>query len=364
MTDNSSATHTKPSRRRGRRVLAEKIGLHMVCAGDLTIRRRKSGRGFAYYSAEGRKITNARAVRRLNALAVPPAYKDVRLADDEKAHLQAIGRDAAGRLQYRYHADWTIVRETQKAEHLNRLLDALPRIRRGLTKHLGSCKPTRELALAAIVELVAHTSIRAGREVYARDHGTRGAATLLKSNVTLRDGKLALNFIAKGGKEMQKEIGGGRLLTAVRQLRKLAGPRLFQYLDEDGAVRTVRAREVNTFLLELSGVEITLKDFRTLCACVTTLEAVLRVPLASNSHRRSRQLREAVKIAASELGNTPAMCRKSYVRAVVDTLESQRAVTKLTAACANGKRPKPEKVLSDLLQRPRELFVEAVAASA
>jgi DNA topoisomerase-1 len=354
------AAHASNNRELQRRDdFARRLGMHIVSAESLSIRRRKSGDSFAFYSARGRKITDARTLRRLKSLAVPPAYTDVSLAEDPRAHLQAIGRDAAGRLQYRYHPDWTAIREAHKAEHLAQLLETLPRIRRGLTRHLASRTPTRELALAAVIELVAQSSIRAGREIYARTHGTRGAATLLKSDVTLRGGSLVLDFTAKGGKETQKQIASPRLAAAVRLLQKLPGPRLFQYRDAEGDVRTVRARDVNDFLLTLSGVAVTLKDFRTLCACVTTLDAILSVPLASNSRQRGKQLREAVKVASAELGNTPTMCRKSYVRVVVDALENQRAVTKLSAARNGSRRPKPEKILSDLLPTPAETLASA-----
>jgi DNA topoisomerase-1 len=346
-----------------RAAFARRIGLRIVSPDALHIRRRKQRSGFAYYSGQGRAITDARLLRRLKSLAVPPAYTQVRLAQDPRAHLQAIGRDAAGRLQYRYHPDWTIIREAHKAKHLGQLLDALPRVRRGLTKHLASRTPTREMALAAVVEMVAQTSIRAGREIYARTYGTRGAATLLKSDIALRGGNLALEFTAKGGKRFQKEIEGGRLAAAVRRLRKLPGRRLFQYLDEDGGVRAVRARDVNDFLVELSGAAVTLKDFRTLCACVTTLEAVLRAPLATNSRQRSRQLHEAVKVASAELGNTPSMCRKSYVRAVLDALEDQQAAAKLAAAQNGSRRPKPEKILSALLQAPEAILTASMPAA-
>src|SRR5581483_10395004 len=162
------------------------VSLRRTTPEDLTIRRRRSGQGFSYVGPNGRAVRDAATLRRLKSLAVPPAYRDVLYAEDPRAHLQAIGRDAAGRLQYRYHQDWEKVRERRKARRLVALVQALPRIRRCVTKHLLAGMPTREFALAAIVELVAHTAIRPGSEVYARAHGTRGAATLLKSNVTLK----------------------------------------------------------------------------------------------------------------------------------------------------------------------------------
>src|SRR5262249_7154911 len=158
----------------------------------------------AYYTADGRPISDRSVVRRLKALAVPPAYTEVRHAEDPRGHLQAVGRDAAGRLQYRYHPEWEKVREARKAQRLAHLAAALPRIRRSAARHLAGDAPTRELALSAVIELVARTAIRPGSESYARERGTRGAATLLKSNVTISGDTIALSFRSKGGKEIQK----------------------------------------------------------------------------------------------------------------------------------------------------------------
>ncbi|HEY6577897.1 MAG TPA: hypothetical protein VIY09_01115, partial [Rhizomicrobium sp.] len=192
--------------------LARKLGLRMVKRDALTIRRQREEQGWSYWSARGRRIADPRVVQRLDRLAVPPAYEDARYASDARAHLQAIGRDAAGRLQYRYHADWEKIREIRKAQRLIELVEVLPRIRRALASRLSEDSLSREFALAAIVELVAQSAIRAGNEEYVRAHRTRGAATLLKSNVRCGgDGTLILSFRAKGGKQVRKEIHHARL---------------------------------------------------------------------------------------------------------------------------------------------------------
>ena len=167
--------------------LARRLGLHYVSSEALSIRRRRRGKGWIYLAPNGRVIRHRAVVRRLASLAVPPAYHDVLYAEDPAAHLQAIGRDDAGRLQYRYHPDWEKVRETRKAGRLARLADALPRIRRSAGQHLSGEEPTREFALAAVIELVASSAIRPGSESYTRQHGSRGATTLLKSNVARAD---------------------------------------------------------------------------------------------------------------------------------------------------------------------------------
>src|SRR5215203_2117231 len=165
--------------------MAKRLGLRLATADELKIKRRRAGTGFCYVAPEGFVIKDAEVLKRLSSLAVPPAYTDVFYAEDPSAHLQAIGRDAAGRLQYRYHPEWEKVREARKAQRLARLVDALPRIRRSVAQYLSADEPTRDFALAAVVELVARSAIRPGSESYARLHGTRGATTLLKSNVTI-----------------------------------------------------------------------------------------------------------------------------------------------------------------------------------
>ena len=308
-----------PRRRRvsSTAALARRLGLRLVTTEALTIQRRRCGRGFAYYTAEGRLIRDRSVVRRLSALAIPPAYVDVLCAEDPSAHLQAIGRDAAGRLQYRYHPEWEKVREHRKAHRLARLVDALPRIRRSVAQYLAAAEATREFALAAVVELVARSAIRPGSESYARLNGTRGATTLLKSNVTISGETVTLRFRSKGGKEVVKEFAAPRLCAAIEIFRRLPGRRLFQYRGEDGTVRAVRAGEVNTFLRSVADAHISLKDFRTLCASASALDMLVRTLPAASARQRRKQVLEAVRAAAAELHNTPAICRKSYVHETV-----------------------------------------------
>jgi DNA topoisomerase I len=299
--------------------LAKRLGLHLVTADTLTIRRRRAGKGFAYLRPDGSTMRDQREIRRLAALAVPPAYDDVRYTADPAAHLQTIGRDAAGRLQYKYHPAWEQVREAQKARRLARLVEVLPKIRRSVAQHLAADAPSRELALAAIIELIARSGIRPGSESYARMRGTRGAATLLKSNVSVERDTVALSFRAKGGKVVRKEFEAARLAQVVGILRKLPGRRLFQYRNGDGVVRPVRAREVNAFLREIAGVKISLKDFRTLLASAAVVETLARQAPAASARQRRRQVLEAVRAVAEDLDNTPAVCRRSYVHDAIVT---------------------------------------------
>lgn len=299
--------------------LARDIGLTLGDQNELTIRRIKRGKNYSFVRANGTPIRHVGTIRRLNSMAVPPAYQQVRYSPDPTSHLQAVGVDAAGRLQYRYHADWEKVREHRKAHRLARLVAALPKIRRNVSMHLSGDEPTREFALSAVIELIARTAIRPGNESYARLNGTRGATTLLKSNVVLEDDTLVLAFKAKGGKAVRKECDAAKLVRAIGILRTVPGKRMFQYRDNSGTVRTVSTTTVNAFLREIAGIKISLKDFRTLMASAVVLESLSRISPAASARGRKKQVLEAVRAAADELSNTPAICRKSYVHDTIVT---------------------------------------------
>src|SRR5664279_1549433 len=299
--------------------LAKGLGLKLGDQNQLTIRRIKRGKSYSFVRANGTAIRHTGTIKRLHSMAVPPAYAEVRYSPDPSSHLQAVGRDAAGRLQYRYHSDWEKVREQRKAHRLARLVAALPKIRRNVSMHLSGEVPTREFALSAVIELIARTAIRPGNESYARLNGTRGATTLLKSNVALEDDCVVLTFTAKGGKAVRKECDAAKLVRAVRILQDVPGKRMFQYRDATGTVRAVSTTQVNAFLREIAGIKISLKDFRTLMASAVVLESLSRISPAASAHGRKRQVLEAVRTAAGELSNTPAICRKSYVHDTIVT---------------------------------------------
>jgi DNA topoisomerase-1 len=331
--------------------LARRLGLNYISTDDLSIKRRRNGqKGYTFIDATGRTIRDGLVRQRLKSLAVPPAYEDVLYADDPQAHIQAIGRDAAGRLQYRYHAEWQKVRENRKASRLARLAEALPRVRRSLGQRLAGTEPTRDLALAAVVELVACSAIRPGSESYAKLRGTRGAATMLKSNVVVDGNQITLRFKAKGGKQVVKEVACSRLAGPIEILRKLPGRRLFQYRTEEGNIRFVTAQEVNAFLREMAGVQISLKDFRTLMASVQVLDALAREKPATSKRGRRQQVLEAIRCAATELANTPAICAKSYVHASVITAFEDGELEKFAEIMRGSRsRANKEKVLAKVI---------------
>jgi DNA topoisomerase-1 len=330
--------------------LARELGLKLGDQSELTICRLKRGKTYSFIRANGTAIRHIGTIRRLNAMAVPPAYAEVRYAVDPASHLQAVGRDAAGRLQYRYHLDWEKVREQRKAQRLARLVGALPRIRRHVSMHLSGEVPTREFALSAVIELIARTAIRPGNESYMKLNGTRGATTLLKSNVLLEGDTLVLSFKAKGGKAVRKECNAARLMRAIGILRTVPGKRLFQYKDEAGRSHNVNTAAVNAFLREIAGIKISLKDFRTLMASAVVLESLSRISPADSARGREKQVLDAVRSAANELSNTPVICRKSYVHDTIVTA-FEDGILKRFAATMTGYRSqsKREKLLAQVV---------------
>jgi DNA topoisomerase-1 len=329
--------------------ILRRLGLRYVGVDELTIRRRRNGVGFVYVGANGRRLRDQRILYRLKRLAVPPAYEDVLFAPDARAHLQAIGRDSAGRTQYRYHADWQKLREIRKARRLAKLAGLLPKIRGWVTRHLRG-EPTRDFALAAVIDLVACTALRPGSETYANQHGTRGATTLLKSDVAITGDRITLCFRGKGGKTIGKEFRSRRLAQALKKLLALPGKRLFQYRGEDGSLCALRRREVNAGLRAITGRTISLKDFRTMIASARALEALAAMEPKPSARGRRKQVLETMRLVAEDLANTPAVCRRSYVHDVVvaafESGELQRMSRRGSARSIAGR----EQMLAKLLE--------------
>jgi DNA topoisomerase-1 len=305
------------------------------------------GRGFSYHGKNGRRIRDPRVIARLASLAVPPAYVDVVYASDESAPLQAMGRDAAGRWQYRYHPDRVKMRERRKTRHLVRLLEALPRIRRHVTGVLATRKPTRQFAMAAAIALIDATGIRSGTSRHARLSGRRGAVTLLKSNVEISGSSVKLKFKTKGGKQVIKDIRAPRLVPAIKVLQRLPGARLFLYQDgdQDQGHSHPRGQRIP---LRRGVVQGLMQGFRTLRASMNVVETLLRTERAEGPTRRKRQVKKAIQVAADDLTNTATICRKSYVHeAVVEAFEQG----KLSGAkkSSGGRYPPARQILAEVV---------------
>lgn len=291
--------------------------LRCVTVDELTIRRVRVGRNFGYRDAEGGKITDAVMLDRIRSLAIPPAYEEVRIAADPRAHLQAIGRDEAGRLQHRYHPDWEKVRERRKLKRLGRLIDALPKLRERIAADLKGRELSRAKALACAAAVIDRCHIRVGNEVYARTNGSHGASTLLKRHVAVSGRQVALSFRGKGGKAVACERDDAPLARALTRLKALPGRRLFQYRDQDGSVAAISAADINAYLREAAGLPVSSKDLRMLAANAAAAELLLSTDIAASERGRKRQLADIMRAIAEQLANTPAVVRKSYVHEIV-----------------------------------------------
>jgi DNA topoisomerase-1 len=296
---------------------ASKAGLRYVSDATPGIRRRRTGGSFAYFDPAGRRIRDPRAVARIRGIVIPPAWSEVWICPQANGHLQAVGRDARGRKQYRYHPRWSEVRDETKFDRLAAFARALPKIRRRVRRDLRRKGLPREKVLAAIVELLARTQIRIGNAEYARDNGSYGLTTLLGRHVQVSATRLRFRFRGKGGKSRELEISDPRLARIVRRCQVIPGQELFQYVDEQGEVRSIGSEDVNTYLREISGTDFTAKDFRTWAGSVLATVALRRRAAPRSRSQARRNVVRAIAEVAEQLGNTPAVCRRSYVHPLV-----------------------------------------------
>ncbi len=297
--------------------------LKLVSSDTLPIVRRRMGKGFGYFDAGGCRISDPAILNRIRMLAIPPAYEDVRIAARPHDHLQAVGRDQAGRVQYRYHADWEHVREAQKADQLAAICAVLPRIRRRVLADLALPGLPYEKTLAGVVMLIDRTHIRIGCENYVHSGRSRGASTLLKRNVQHRDEDwLDVAFRGKGGKKFDFSVRIPSLARAIPEWMALPGTRLFQYRDEAGAVCRISAADTNAYLQEIAGAPITAKTFRTMAASAMAAERLGLTEPAESPTGRRRQIKGVMTDISQMLGNTPTIVRKSYVHGrIIDAFE-------------------------------------------
>ncbi|SFP97597.1 DNA topoisomerase-1 [Roseivivax halotolerans] len=271
------------------------------------ITRRKRGRGWSYTAPDGTLIADKKERARLDAMAVPPAYTDVWMCPDPLGHLQATGRDARARKQYRYHPDWTAFRARQKFDHLRAFGTALPSIRRRIQRNLRDGEAgDQSFAIAAILALLDRANLRVGNPDYARQNRTFGATTLRPRHLSLEGGKVHLTYRAKGGDLVEKELRDQTLNRVLDRLDDLGGPTLVSWEDETGTARAVTSAEVNAYLAgQTDSDAITAKTFRTWNGTVTAFEVAMR--------EESLTIKSMTEAAAERLHNTPAICRSSYI---------------------------------------------------
>lgn len=295
---------------------AAAAGLVYVSDAEPGIRRERRGDGFRYIGTDGNEITDAREIERLARLAIPPAYESVWICPSPRGHLQATGRDARGRKQYRYHPKWREARDGTKFARMTDFAAALPKLRRRVRRDLASKELSRDKVLAVIVSLLDATRVRIGNAEYARDNDSYGLTTLRNRHVKfLREGRLLFRFRGKGGAAHEIPVDDARLVRLVRTCHQLPGQRLFQYLDENGESRPIDSDQVNAYLRDAMGADFTAKDFRTWGATLRAAAILHATPLPDPMSQTAVKscITQAVKQVAADLRNTPAVCRKSYI---------------------------------------------------
>ncbi|HEU5324772.1 MAG TPA: DNA topoisomerase IB [Candidatus Limnocylindria bacterium] len=292
---------------------AEEAGLRYVTDTDGGVSRRRAGMGWAFFDADGRRITDEKRIAWFKRLAIPPAWTDVWICPDKRGHLQATGRDARGRKVYRYHPRWREVREDAKYGRMLAFARALPMIRKRVEEDLARPGLPREKVLAAVVALLERTRIRVGNEEYARDNRSFGLTTLRDRHARIKGGRVTFQFKGKSGKEHAIELADRRLARIVERCQDIPGQQLFQYVGDDGERRGIASDDVNAYLHEIAGERFTAKDFRTWAGTVLAAMALQEFREFDSEAEAKKNVVRAIESVAEKLGNTPAVSRASYV---------------------------------------------------
>jgi len=297
---------------------AREAGLRYVDDRRPGITRRRRGRSFAYFHSDGKPVRGESDLARIRGLAIPPAYRDVWISPVPNGHMQATGRDARGRKQYRYHKRWHEVREEAKYQRLGAFGRVLPKIRAAITADLNETGIPRRKVLAAVVALLDMTGIRVGNEEYAQANGSFGLTTLRTHHVKLNGSQVRLNFRGKTGRKHLITLDDPRLARIIKRCRDLPGEELFTYIGDDDAVSSVSSDDVNEYIREIAGDDFSAKDFRTWIGTVECISALAEA--AADTAEAKGNVAVALERVAERLGNTPAICRKAYVHpAVIET---------------------------------------------
>lgn len=337
---------------------AKSAGLRYVSDAKPGFRRIGSNRVFRYLDTNGRVIRNADTLGRIKRLAIPPAWTDVWICPVAEGHLQAVGRDARGRKQYRYHPQWREARDETKYHRMAAFAKALPQIRRRVARDLREKHLTRNKVLATIVRLLETTFIRIGNREYKKHNDSFGLTTLQNRHVNIRGAEVRFYFRGKSGVTHTIDLENAKLARIVRQLRDLPGYELFQYYDEEGQLRTVESADVNQYIRETAGEEFTTKDFRTWAGTMLAAEALKGSPF-STAKEAQQNLKDAVANVAHRLGNTPSVCRKCYIHpAILDGYVDGRFPGKIRARSAASLNAHERSVVSFLSRRSRPVSLE------
>ena len=314
---------------------AAEAGLRYVSDDQPGYSRKLKGDEFEYFDMEGKLIEDEQRVLRIKRLAIPPAWTDVWICPTPNGHIQATGRDARRRKQYRYHERWRIVRDENKYEKMVLFGHALPKIRKRVQEDLTLPGLPRNKVLATVVQLLERTFIRVGNEEYARDNKSFGLTTMRDHHVEVKGSKLRFRFRGKSGIRHEVDVTDRHIAKIISKLQDLSGQELFQYIDDDGQVHDVTSQDVNDYLREITNEDFTAKDFRTWAGTVMAAIALRAVGAFETKKQAKANIKDAIGAVSKLLGNTPAICRKCYVHPAVletylsgDSIEGMKQKTK------------------------------------
>jgi DNA topoisomerase-1 len=357
---------------------ARAVGLRYVNDGEPGITRRRAGKGFNYRSPDGAIVTDQDTLKRIRSLAVPPAWTEVWISASPRGHIQATGRDARGRKQYRYHPLWSQSRDAAKYERTIAFARALPRLRRQVDRDLRRRNLSRDKVIAAVIRLLESTLVRVGNEEYARENRSYGLTTLRNRHASVRGTTMKFSFRGKSGVSHSVGISDRRLANVVRQCQELPGQRLFEYVDDDGTVQAVDSNDVNEYIRDAMGDDFSAKDFRTWAGTVLAARALQELekevatgelPVESVERGPTKKaLKRAIERVAADLGNTPAVCRKCYIHpAIIDSYLEGTLAEALTKRVDARLRRDPaglrdeERLVLSLLRRRLAMEVRSTA---
>jgi DNA topoisomerase I len=321
---------------------AKSSGLRYVTDQAAGITRKRSGKGFRYFEPNGKSLRSVEDLRRIKSLVIPPAWKDVWISPSPESHLQASGRDAKGRKQYRYHPRWREVRDQTKYDRMMAFGRALPTLRARVQKDLAQPKLPRAKVIAAVVRLLETTLIRVGNEAYARQNRSFGLTTMRNRHVKITGPKIRFEFRGKSGAECELDLYDRRLAKIVKRCQDLPGQELFQYVDDEGQQRTIDSRDVHEYLRDVTQEDFTAKDFRTWAGTLLAAMALNAQEIFTTKKEAKSNVKNAISAVSKILGNTPAICRKCYVHPAV--LESY-----LDGNLIEGLKSKTEETLEQKL---------------
>jgi DNA topoisomerase I len=317
VTEPASPTATAPAPLDEHRETAIRAGLKYVSDGFAGFRRKRVGKGWAFYDCDGKLITDKKERKRLLSLAIPPAWTDVWICPDPRGHIQVTARDARGRKQYRYHTTYREARDASKFRFMLEFSEMLPDIREQVERDLGAPNLSRKQVLATVVRLLDKTLIRVGNQEYARDNNSFGLTTLRTRHLKVKGADLRFTFRGKSGVEHTVALADRRLAKIIQRVQDIPGHELFQYIDSEGNRQAVTSGDVNEYLREITEGEVTAKNFRTWAGTILAAQELRRLGPASTLKEAEKNIVAAVDTVAKRLGNTRAVCRKYYIHPTI-----------------------------------------------